>query len=154
MNILHITAQKPSSTGSGVYLTQLARAIEGLSVSRRQGVLAGAYAEDVAELEAGLPDGIRLYPVIFGSESLPFNIFGMSDVMPYRSSLYSTMTAEQQAVFLRKLAHEYTLMGKECEREGMTAAAIANYKKALQLCPEAKEPQRRLKKLEKDTKKT
>ena len=65
-----------------------------------------------------------------------------------------TDAAEQQAAFLRKLAHEYTLMGKECEREGMTAAAIANYKKALQLCPDAKEPQRRLKKIDKKPKKT
>lgn len=50
---------------------------------------------------------------------------------------------------LMKLAMEYTAMGKECEREGMTDAAIANYKKALKLWPEAPQPQRRLKKLQK-----
>lgn len=50
---------------------------------------------------------------------------------------------------LRKLAMEYTAMGKECEREGMTDAAIANYRKALKLWPEAPQPQRRLKKLQK-----
>lgn len=48
---------------------------------------------------------------------------------------------------LMKLAMEYTVMGKECEREGMTDAAIANYKKALKLWPDAPQPQRRLKKL-------
>ena len=43
---------------------------------------------------------------------------------------------------------------KKCKDNGMTAAAIANYKKALQLFPEAKEPQRRLKIIEKKNKKT
>jgi hypothetical protein len=39
-------------------------------------------------------------------------------------------------------------MGKDCEREGMPDAAIANYRKALELWPDAKEPQRRIKKLQ------
>ncbi|MBR4388383.1 MAG: AAA family ATPase [Prevotella sp.] len=50
--------------------------------------------------------------------------------------------------FLKKLSAEYTLMGKDCEREHMIDAAIANYRKALELYPEAREPKRRLKKLE------
>ncbi len=59
--------------------------------------------------------------------------------------------ARQQA-FLRKLAAEYTLMGKDCEREGMPEAAISNYRKALELSPESKEPLRRLQRLEKGKK--
>lgn len=51
--------------------------------------------------------------------------------------------------FLKRLASEYNLMGKECEKEGMTGAAINNYKKALELCPELPEARRRLEKLEK-----
>ena len=54
----------------------------------------------------------------------------------------------RQQSFLKKLAAEYTLLGKDCEREGMPDAAIANYKKALSLYPDAPEPQRRLKRLE------
>lgn len=53
---------------------------------------------------------------------------------------------------LRKLAVEYTVMGRECEKEGMTNAAIANYKKALELWPDAPQPNNRLKKLEKNKK--
>lgn len=34
--------------------------------------------------------------------------------------------------FLKKLAAEYTLLGKECEREHMTEAAIKNYEKAIE----------------------
>ena len=54
--------------------------------------------------------------------------------------------------FLQRLAAEYTLMGKDCEREGMPDAAIANYRKALELWPDAKEPQRRIKKLQRPNK--
>ena len=48
---------------------------------------------------------------------------------------------------LKRLAAEYTLMGKECEHEHMPEAAAANYRKALELYPEAHEAKRRLKKL-------
>ncbi len=55
---------------------------------------------------------------------------------------------KRQQSFLKKLSVEYTSLGKDCEREGMPDAAIANYKKALFLYPDAPEPKRRLKKLE------
>ena len=51
--------------------------------------------------------------------------------------------------FLKKLATEYLILGKECEKEDMEDAAINNYKKALELCPEHPEAKRRLKKLSK-----
>lgn len=50
---------------------------------------------------------------------------------------------------LKRLSVEYTMLGKECEKEQMTEAAIRNYEKALELYPEAPEPKRRLKKLRK-----
>ena len=48
---------------------------------------------------------------------------------------------------LKRLSAEYSLLGKECEAEHMTEAAIRNYEKALELYPDAPEPKRRLKKL-------
>ena len=51
--------------------------------------------------------------------------------------------------FLKKLAAEYTLLGKECESEHMTDAAIANYNKALELYPDAYEARRRIAELTK-----
>ena len=48
---------------------------------------------------------------------------------------------------LKRLAAEYTLLGKECEQEHMTDAAIRNYEKALELYTDAPEARRRLKKL-------
>lgn len=51
--------------------------------------------------------------------------------------------------FLKRLAVEYVMLGKECEKEKMNDAAIANYKKALMLCPDIPEAKRRLKRLQK-----
>ena len=53
---------------------------------------------------------------------------------------------------LKRLAAEYTIMGRECEHEHMTEAAIRNYQKALELYPDAGDAQRRPKKLQKTTK--
>ena len=55
---------------------------------------------------------------------------------------------KKQDNFLKHLATEYVIMGKECEKEGMKAAAANNYKKALELWPEHPEAKRRLKKVE------
>lgn len=54
--------------------------------------------------------------------------------------------------YLKRLAIEYVVMGKECEHEGMREAAVRNYEKALQLCPDLPEAKRRLKKLKKQVK--
>ena len=51
MRILSITAQKPNSTGSGVYLTELVKEYEMLG--HEQAVVAGVYRDDLIEL----PDG-------------------------------------------------------------------------------------------------
>lgn len=51
--------------------------------------------------------------------------------------------------YLKKLATEFVILGKECEKENMKEAAINNYKKALELYPTHPEAQKRLKKLNK-----
>ena len=56
---------------------------------------------------------------------------------------------QQRDKQLRRFAAEYILLGKECEHEHMTEAAIRNYEKALELYPDAIDAKRRLKKLKK-----
>ena len=63
------------------------------------------------------------------------------------AELQATLAEKQE--LLKRLAAEYTLMGRECEREHMTDAAIRNYEKALELYPDAGDALRRLKKLRK-----
>ena len=54
--------------------------------------------------------------------------------------------------YLKTLAVEYVMMGKECEKDHFIDAAIRNYSKALTLCPDIPEAKRRLKKLSKISK--
>lgn len=90
MRILSITAQKPNSTGSGVYLTELMKGFDGMGV--KQALLAGIYPEDEPKVE--LPGDTVFYPVYFHSGELPYAIAGMSDEMPYESMRYCDMTDE------------------------------------------------------------
>ena len=62
-------------------------------------------------------------------------------------SLQSKLDAQNE--LLKRLAAEYTIMGRECEHEHMTNAAIRNYEKALELYPDAGDARRHLKKLQK-----
>ena len=77
MRILNISAQKPDSTGSGVYLSEMVRCE--LLAGHAAAVVAGVDASD----EPTLPEGAEPYFVRFNTEALPFNVCGMSDVMPY-----------------------------------------------------------------------
>lgn len=56
--------------------------------------------------------------------------------------------------FLKQLAVEYIVLGKECEHEHMYEAAIRNYEKALKLYPDVTEAQKRIKAINKKTKRT
>lgn len=93
MKILSITAQKPNSTGSGIYLTELVKKYA--AKGHKQAVVAGVCKEDVVEL----PEGVSFYPVYFDSAKLPFPIVGMSDEMPYPSTRYCDMTLEMTKQF-------------------------------------------------------
>lgn len=59
--------------------------------------------------------------------------------------------ARKKEEFLKRLAVEYLQMGRDCEKEGFREAAIKNYEKALELCPNIPEAKRRLKNLRKKT---
>ena len=109
MRILSITAQKPHSTGSGVYLTGLVKGFA--TLGHEQAVVAGVYKED----EIHFPEGTRVYPVYYRTESLPFPIAGMSDEMPYESTIYSQMTEDMVDAF-RQAFLEKTREAVECFR--------------------------------------
>ena len=93
MKILSITAQKPHSTGSGVYLTELVK--NWAEAGHEQSVVGGVYEED----QVDFPDGVKFYPVFYQTEALPFAITGMSDEMPYESTCYKDLTSEMLGQF-------------------------------------------------------
>ncbi len=92
MKILSITAQKPNSTGSGTYLTEVVRALD--SLGHKQAVVAGIYEDDLPSIK--FPKSVDFYPVIFDEHN---PIYGMSDSMPYPSALYSSLDEAGLAAF-------------------------------------------------------
>lgn len=113
--ILSITAQKPNSTGSGVYLTELVKAWA--KEGHRQAVIAGIEPTD----EVQLPEGCSFYPVYFDTEKVPFPVVGMSDVMPYDHTRYCDLTQRMQQQFCEAFA--------ECIRQ-----AVMEFQPDLILC--------------------
>lgn len=88
MKILHTLAQLPANTGSGVYFSNV---IEGLKkYEHEQKAIFGTQDENTWNVLESKDQ----YPVKFKTEELPFPIVGMSDVMPYENTLYSSMTEE------------------------------------------------------------
>lgn len=83
MKILHIIAQKPNSTGSGIYMCGI---IEGFGkLGYKQGVIAGIDIKD--DINCFSKD-ILFYPVKYNTQELDFPVLGMSDSMPYNSTRY------------------------------------------------------------------
>ena len=93
MRILSVTAQKVDSTGSGVFLTELVKSFQKLG--HTQAVVCGTVREDTISL----PDDVRVFPVYYKTDALPFPICGMSEEMPYESTRYCDMTEEMTNQF-------------------------------------------------------
>jgi len=90
--VLHILSQRPGRTGSGTTLDALVR--EAASRGWEQSVIAGI-PDGEGELSVGGLGADHLHPLRFEQGALDFPVPGMSDVMPYRSSRWSTMTDDQ-----------------------------------------------------------
>ena len=133
MRILSITAQKPDSTGSGVYLSELVKEFK--AQGHEQAVVAGIYKED----KIAFYEKISVYPVYFKTDKLPFAIAGMSDEMPYESTVYGKMTEEMieqfEAAFrevIRKAVEEFNPDVIICHHLYLVTALTR------ELCPEKK----------------
>jgi len=100
--ILHVLSQRPLLTGSGVALDALVR--QAAAAGWEQAALVGVPVGDEPEA-GGLPSG-RIHTVTFaagcgGNPDLDFPVPGMSDVMPYASSVWSRMTPDQLDAYRR-----------------------------------------------------
>ena len=102
MKILSVTAQKPDSTGSGVFLTELVKGFRNLGC--RQAVVCGHVAGEML----AFPEDVTVFPVNYQTPALPFPVCGMSDEMPYESTRYrdldETMTAQLRQAFGKRIA--------------------------------------------------
>ncbi len=101
MRILHLLSQIPARTGSGVYLCNLA------GECARRGYAQGAVIGLPAPLTGHGVPGIspdETLEVLFETEDLPYLIPGMSDVMPYPSTVFSTLSPEEARRYQQRFA--------------------------------------------------
>ena len=119
MKILSIIAQKPSSTGSGVYLNELVRCFK--EMGHEQEIICAVYEGDSVGANMNVAHIVRdddvgaklgehscmgeLYEphynkIIFNTKDLPIKIAGMSDVMPYESMKYSELASDEEKLTL------------------------------------------------------
>lgn len=88
MKILHLISQYPSKTGSGVYLTQVYKNLKLLGHTQK--VLFAMNSDDIVKVDFDDYNIIK-----FKTEKLDFPVVGMSDIMPYESSLYKNLNGEK-----------------------------------------------------------
>ena len=99
MKILHVLAQLPVKTGSGVYFTNVIDGLKNYEVEQ------AAIYGTTPEYDFNILDTV--YEVEFEGEDIDFPIVGMSDVMPYNNTLYKNMSENMmttwQNAFRKKL---------------------------------------------------
>lgn len=95
MKILNITAQKPFSTGSGVFLNELMNAFA--HMGHEQALVCGLASTD--ELSIICSKNTKIYPIIYNSDDIPYDILGMSDEMPYHSKKYKDLNKSEVDIF-------------------------------------------------------
>ncbi|MDO5737794.1 MAG: glycosyltransferase family 4 protein [Eubacteriales bacterium] len=108
MKILHALAQLPTRTGSGVYFRNLLREFSKQAGSRQIALFAEPLAQPVDFL-----DTKDLYPIVFETEELPFPMPGMSDEMPYKSSVYGELSKAEWTKLKNAYREQLLLIKKE-----------------------------------------
>lgn len=84
----------PAKTGSGIFYTNL---IEGLKKYKHEQKAIFGYQDGYIWDSLEKKDQ---FPMVFKSEKLPFPIVGMSNAMPYESTIYSDMTEEMLEIYV------------------------------------------------------
>jgi glycosyltransferase involved in cell wall biosynthesis len=104
MRILHLLSQRPELTGSGIYVRAMLR--NAVGQGHENYLLAGISKDALPDL-SDIQDTPVTF-VTFNEKALPFDIAGMSDVMPYPSTRFKDLSAFQlkqyEAAFAEKIA--------------------------------------------------
>ena len=94
--VLHVLSQRPLLTGSGITLDSMVHAAR--EAGWDQHAIVGSPASNPAPNVGGLPRS-SISPLLFDSSPLDFSIPGMSDVMPYQSTRFSSMSEARLKVY-------------------------------------------------------
>jgi glycosyltransferase involved in cell wall biosynthesis len=103
IKVLHTLSQRPQQTGSGITLDELIR--HGSKALYNQEVIVGVPFDSPFPTVGGLsPSAVNV--VKFGKPPLNFPVPGMSDVMPYESTRWSTVTKAQLETYKKIWSQE------------------------------------------------
>ncbi|MCK5350569.1 MAG: glycosyltransferase family 4 protein [Desulfobacula sp.] len=95
MKILHIISQSPDFTGSGKFIREIIR--QSTRNNHENYLVAGSQAD--FEMSRALIAKDRCIFVRFDGKDLDYPIPGMSDVMPYQSSVFSKLSKHDMAAY-------------------------------------------------------
>lgn len=95
MRVLHVLTQLPAKTGSGVYFANLISAFKAAGVENAAIYGAEEQHRDLINVDADMN-----LEVLYDTDEAPFHICGMSDIMPYDSTIYSEMSEEMIDIML------------------------------------------------------
>ncbi len=104
MKILHLISQHPESTGSGFYIQNLMRQAD--AMGHGNFLVAGISGQKTPQLDSIRPSACRF--VHFEQGRLGFAVPGMSDIMPYPSSVFSKLTSAQLDLYELEFAEAIT----------------------------------------------
>ena len=99
MRILNVTAQKPDSTGSGVYLAEMVRCE--VAAGHSAAVICGIAPDDPLPF----PAGVSAYPVHFETDEVPFPVCGRTKC-PIGQRVIATWTIRWFLAFALLLRRE------------------------------------------------
>ena len=95
MKILHLISQHPESTGSGFYIQNIIR--QAKRAGHQNFLIGGISDNKLPKIDCLKTSSGRF--VCFGQGGLDFAIPGMSDVMPYPSSIFRTLSSDQIDIY-------------------------------------------------------
>lgn len=98
MRVLHLLSQRPGRTGSGVTLSALTRSATLAGLEQR--AIVGVPVDDPQPVVEGLSPE-HVWPVRFGEGGdVPFQLPGMSDVMPYATRRFASLSPTEIDLYL------------------------------------------------------
>lgn len=138
MRILHLLSQRPERTGSGIYLQAVIREAQ----SRGHENFLVSAIPDGPPPDLPMISGKNRIHVRFEGGDLPFPVVGMSDVMPYPSKRFSSLTGQEvaayEAAFTARLKEAAECFAPEMIHSHhlwlMTAAARALFPETPMVC--------------------
>lgn len=104
LKVLHVIGQRPEMTGSGIYMQAMIRESRkhGLSTHRVAGVPEGSIDSSTD------PESASSSYVLFESDALDFPVVGMSDVMPYKSTMFKSLKGRRLEAYKAAFTHALT----------------------------------------------